>query len=523
MSIAEVYGIFLVSNFSNWNLLTLTIVHLVIFLVIVGAFLWILGLKRKLVSKTETELFQAEDKFASKLLQLVQNPVVVIDTKGDIVRYNASFRRLIGKKEENILYNPFWTVMAAEQDRENLRLGFYSYLKDKTPYDLNETIISSNNDIRHLVWKYNRLNDENGQLQYFIFSGVDITDQLQRENELKASEEKFRKLFERILTGILFYEPILNEHGEFMDMRFIEVNPSFQMQTGLDPITIVGKTFKEVFGELDTKFADEYNLYQQTGHYINKERYLKVLKRYFRTQLFELMPGRMAVIFDDVTEVKMLEQKLIETIINAEERERKRIARDLHDEIGPQLASMNVYVSSLLRKNENPEQKEVILILRDLIKDSINKAREISNNLTPGVIEKYGLVSAIKADIETIRLILPVNFECSISSRFDPKVEISIYRIAKELLNNSKKYSQATQVDVILKCESDILSFWYSDNGIGFKLDSYMKNANKGMGLLNIESRCKAIKGIYKMWSRPSKGFTFHLTVPVNLHNLTYE
>jgi len=507
-----------------WNIGKLHAIYIGLLIGAISQFIWIYRLRNMLIKKSENEVFHAENNFAAKLLQLVQNPVLVIDTKGTIIRFNTSFRKLIGKREDEILLKPFWDVMAADEKRFELQSAFDIYLQDETPYDLNETIVSTNNEVRNIVWKYNRLKDEKGQLQYFIFSGVDITEQLQRENELKASEEKFRKLFEKILTGILFYEPIFNEDTELIDFRFVEVNPAFHLQTGLDPSDIVGKKCSELFGSGYSQFLDDYSAYKRTGQHINNERFLEVLNRYFRIQQFELMPGRMTLIFDNVTEVKLLEQKLIESVINTEERERKRIARDLHDEIGPQLASMNVYVSSLLRKNENPEQKEVILILRDLIKDSINKTREISNNLIPAVIEKYGLISAIKSEIDIVRLILPVNFENSVASmRFDPSIEISIYRIVKELLNNSKKYSQASLVDVEIKYESEILTLWYSDNGIGFKLDAYMKKANKGMGLLNIESRTKAIQGKYKMWSRPTKGFTFHLTVPLNLKKIHHE
>ncbi len=489
----------------------------VIFTVVLGVLLiWIYSLKRKLYVKSENELFQRDDKLGAKLLQLVQNPVMVIDTEGKIVRINTSFRKLIGKRDEEILLKPFWEIISPEEERSERQQAFHSYLNDKVPYDLNETIITANQEVRTIVWKYSSLSDENDRLQYLIYSGIDFTEHLKRESELKISEEKFRKLFEKIPTGILFYEPIVNAKNELTDIRFIEANPAFHVQTGMKPDIIIGKTFNEVFPDSDFQFFEDHKWVMETGQSLGKERYVKQLGLYFRTQLFELLPGRMAIIYDNVTEVKNLEHKLIETVINTEERERKRIARDLHDEIGPQLASMNVYASSLIRKMENQEQKEILSILKDLIKDSITKVREISNNLVPGVIEKYGLVPAIKSEIDSMRLILPVTFEDSLSNqRFDPKIEISVYRIVKELLNNTKKYAQATEVDIELRYEPNLLTLKYSDNGIGFSFDENMKKMNKGMGLLNVESRAKAIKGKYTIWSQPAEGFKFSLAVAV--------
>lgn len=342
---------------------------------------------------------------------------------------------------------------------------------------------------------------------------------LRLADSLRESNNKLNRVLNNMLSGFVVYEPVF-EDSRLIDVRFVETNDAFFEQTGIRPEEVINKTYSEVFGDSIKLFIDSYNTYIETGKYINYEQYIEALKKYFRVQLFEYIPGQMAIILDDVTETKQMEHKLIETVVNIEERGHRRIARDLHDELGPQLASMNVYTSSLLRKIEQPEQREILLILKDLIKASIARVREISNNLTPNVIEKYGLIPAINTEIENMRLILPVSFKHTCQEvRFDPKIEISVYRIVKELLNNTKKYANATEVEIELCKGPNALTLAYSDNGIGFNLEENLKSGDVGMGLLNIESRVKAIRGKSLMKSKPNEGFKFYLDVPVNPNN----
>jgi PAS domain S-box-containing protein len=463
----------------------------------------------------DDKIYQESD-FAIKLLQLIQNPVMVINDEGEIVHFNEAYERLTGYAASEILMQYFWDIQYPEEQRSHIKEGFYHFLLDESPYKIDGVIVRKTGEHRTVKWEFNRLKAENSQSHYYIFSGTDITDILKKEKEYAAVELKFRQLFEKMLTGILIYKPILNERNEIDDFRFLEVNPAYLEQAGFDASDLLGKTFKEVFGAQETFYLDEYNIYKKTGKYLNYEEYLERLNKYFRIQLFELVPDMMVVTFDDVTETKRMEQKVIESVVNIEERGYKRIARDLHDELGPQLASMNVYVSSLLRKTEVPEQREILSILKDLIKDSIARVREISNNLTPNIIERYGLIAAINTEIDTMRLILPISLEHNIHKiRFDPRIEISVYRIIKELLNNTKKYAGATMVTIELNYKSEILFLHYRDNGIGFDFKESLKKGNVGMGLLNIESRVKAIHGRMTMTSLPNEGLDFSLEVPV--------
>lgn len=463
------------------------------------------------------EIYHKENELSAKLLQLVQNLVLVVDLEGRIIRFNDAYEKITGFSKEDLIHSCFWDIHYRDEQSLEIKKLFLENDKNKIPAEINGTIITRSGEQRKVLWKSNTLNDESGKITHLIYSGTDITEHLRREEALALSEYKFRQIFEKTLTGYILYEPIFDENSNLIDIRYVAANPAFQEQTGLNPEDMLGKTFREVFGDKETFFIEEYNIFKKTGRYINYEEYFERLNKYFRIQQFELLPGLMAISHDDVTELKRMEHKMIETVINIEERGHKRIARDLHDELGPQLASMNVYVSSLLRRIDQQEQIEILILLKTLIKDSIARVREISNNLTPQVIEKYGLTAAINTEIENMRLILPVNFVHQISQRFDPKLEISVYRIIKELLNNTKKYAQATKVSLEMKSNSKMLSIHYADDGIGFDPQENLINGSIGMGLLNIESRAKAIHGKFSIKSKPYKGFQFFMEVPVQI------
>ncbi len=216
---------------------------------------------------------------------------------------------------------------------------------------------------------------------------------------------------------------------------------------------------------------------------------------------------RIIAIIEDITERKKFEQKLFETILETEENERRRFAGDLHDELGPQLATLRIYISSLYKRIKDSEQVSILDEMSEMIKKSIANVREISNNLSPHVLENYGLSAAINAEAESKRTFISIKINDSLNSlRFDKTIETVYYRITKELLNNTIKYANATIVEINLNYRNNLLEYTYNDNGQGFNYQNTI-NENKGIGLLNIQSRIKSINGSCTIESSIGRGF----------------
>ena len=127
------------------------------------------------------------------------------------------------------------------------------------------------------------------------------------------------------------------------------------------------------------------------------------------------------------------------------------------------------------------------------------------------------MVAAIDSFLNKVPAEIKVNFDNElISERLSIHIENSTYRIVKELVNNSLKHAQASNLKIKLTEKNNYLYLVFSDNGIGFDLSELTLNKSKGMGFSNIISRAKALNGIYEFQAKPGKGFSFKIKIPID-------
>ncbi len=219
----------------------------------------------------------------------------------------------------------------------------------------------------------------------------------------------------------------------------------------------------------------------------------------------------------DITERAMFEKRLLNIVMETEEKERRRLSEELHDGLGPLLSSVKMHTDMLINGDLDTKKKdEVARVINELVAESINNIREISANLMPHVLSNYGLVSALKILISKITVLQPinVNFEHSAwNIRPEISIEVLIYRVISELLTNTLKHASATNISIFLKPNSGILEIVYSDDGIGF--DSRQKlNQQTGMGLNNILNRIKSQQGSVNLKTSPGKGLLMKIQLP---------
>ena len=224
---------------------------------------------------------------------------------------------------------------------------------------------------------------------------------------------------------------------------------------------------------------------------------------------------------------RMYEKKIITSMISAEEKERHRIAKDLHDGLGPLLSSAKMsisYISRPFNKDEsndehlrNIEQKVKMLNTVELVIDeSIKSVREISNNLSPNVLNDFGLARALSNFIN--KLPLPPHIKISFDSnirkeRYDADEEIILYRICCELINNAIRHSEGTKITLNIISNEDNLLLTFTDNGKGFNYKNVMQSDNKGLGLSNIASRIEFLGGTLEVNSIIGKGTMTNIRV----------
>lgn len=219
----------------------------------------------------------------------------------------------------------------------------------------------------------------------------------------------------------------------------------------------------------------------------------------------------------DISDRKLLEQHMLMVEVNTEEKERLKLAGDLHDDVGPLLSSLNMYIS-LIKRDETQNKGEMFLTMEEIVKDTISAVREISNNLSPHVLNNYGLKVALNAIIEAKRKFVKIDFKENMGDeRLPNNIEVIIYRLIKELMNNTLKHAKADLIDIEISIHDRILKVEYNDNGVGFDSDKVLFQNKSGIGLLNIIYRMNSLGADYKLFSEPGRGFRFEMRL--NLDN----
>lgn len=203
-------------------------------------------------------------------------------------------------------------------------------------------------------------------------------------------------------------------------------------------------------------------------------------------------------------------------IIHAEEEERRRIARDLHDGVGQLMsaARMNLSAFASQTKLQNPQQEETLEKIIHLVDEGCREVRQVSHEMIPHAIVKQSLANAIKDfidKIDTTGIDVHLTFE-GMDERFDSNVETVLYRIIQESVNNVIRHARATTLDVTVIRDKEGISATVEDNGVGF--DSATRNNAEGIGLKNICTRIEYLKGTCDIDSAPGRGTVISLHIP---------
>ncbi len=220
------------------------------------------------------------------------------------------------------------------------------------------------------------------------------------------------------------------------------------------------------------------------------------------------------------------EKKLLNSVIEAEEKERKRFSTELHDGLGPILSSIKMGFSAVSSEVTDPEIRNN---LNQAIAEAITTVREVSNNLSPHVLTNFGIEKAISNFIGKLNVPAGLNIKYNISfgaKRYQPTIEIVVYRVICELINNTIRHARATLIDIHLQEDEDKLLLEYADNGIGFTptLDpesNVTETTGTGMGYYNIVSRVSSLKGTvsygtYNQLSTSRPGVLVRIEIPIN-------
>lgn len=227
----------------------------------------------------------------------------------------------------------------------------------------------------------------------------------------------------------------------------------------------------------------------------------------------------MLISFNDVTENKRAKDEATNALLKGQEMERIRLAKEIHDGVGPLLSTIKLNLDSVKKDISNASNKTLKKIdnMEELIVNVSSDIRNISHALMPSALVDFGLLKALQNHCEKLNNTAKINVNLhhkGLNDRLNQSIELNLYRIIQELINNAIKYAKAQNINIhIILHKNHTLLLSVEDDGLGFTPDLLANN--EGIGLKNVQTRVKAMKGIVNLDSQIGQGVNWTIEVPI--------
>ena len=447
--------------------------------------------------------------------------ITVVDLAGNIMDVNETVLRMKGYSRKELI-GRYGLDFVAEIDRARAIDEMMDFLKgqeEETPMR-EVTLLTKDGSEIPCEANCTLLRDSSGNLAGFITVERDITERKKAEKELRESEERYRDLVDKE-KDIIY---TLDAHG-----NITSANPAVSM-LGCTPDQVIGKNFIELIpNEWQEKTVADFNDLLNTGEIIAETVLLDKkgaphLVEYSSTVISEgdRVIGTRGIV-RDITERKKAEEELRQyserlrvmamQLSAAEDNERRRLAHELHDQVGQNLTALGINLSMV--RAQLPE--EAVAPVRSILDDSQSVLeqtaeiiRDVMAALQPPVLEDYGLVAALRwyADRFASRTGISVTVQGKDPSpRLNTSSENTLFRIVQETLTNVAKHAQAAQVTVIVVVRKGAVRIVVTDDGVGFNVaDVVNSDVQQGWGLTTMSERVNSLGGSFDIESRPGHG-----------------
>jgi len=463
--------------------------------------------------KAQELIMQSEERFRS-IIQYLTDIIWIIDENVTIIYESPSSWQVLGYPPGYLIGKKGFDIINPED----------MSLVNK---DLNEVFQKTND---HLPTEF-RVQHANGSwisleviannmldhqsIKGIIITARDVTERNRVEKALRISESKFRNIFNNSSDAIVIVSS---------KYSFLEVNEVFLKITGYSMGEIVNMKLTEIISDshLPQLVENLVRIFQNEYQPALECEIISKLKTTFPAEINSKLiefEGELAIIsvIRNITERKHMENRILDTIISTEEKEREKFARNLHDELGPLLSSIKMYVDSMTSASEKNKHDFIIAQLKKILVEVIQSTKELSNDLSPHVLVNYGLMAALESFINQLKPYIGISFVSNLrEERYPSTLELSMYRIIKELINNTLKHAQASRINIKLHHILKSIHLTYVDNGIGFKENWQDNMESMGMGMSNIISRSRLMNATCRFFNNAPNGMSFELQVRVD-------
>ena len=469
--------------------------------------------------KNAEQALRESERMLSIIFEYSHIGISLSDYHGTIKYMNPAFCNLLNFQPDQIVDNSFYLFTGFKDGDEELEL-IDKLRKGELPMLKFERKFTQEQGYE--IWVQMQIScfkNGKGEVTNFIAIAEDITDRKIALDSLRASEEKFRNIFNTSNDAIIIID---------IESHVLEVNQIFLDRTGLTPqqlknlrlIDIIFATdHEEAEKQLKSVMENKVGFFQSS--YTNQRGEKIYIEINGHSIIYNGIQAAL-LISRNITDRVILQQKMMNAIIDAEEKERSFFSQELHDGLGPILSTIKLYVEWI----QNPDAKSDKSILLDdalvTIEEAIVSVKEISNRLSPNVLKKFGLETAIRSFTKKIESFGKINFDVNINlkERIQPEIETMLYRVLVEAINNSLKYADATNIVIQITASSQELFALFQDDGKGFDMNETLIKKS-GHGLFNMQHRVEVYEGLFTLKSSPGKGTEIEVKIPSNKYILT--
>jgi len=357
--------------------------------------------------------------------------------------------------------------------------------------------------------------DSDGRMLRVIGMVADVTERKRAEEGIRESEKQFRTIVETTNEGVWLLDSEL--HTSYVNRQMAEM-------LGYEPGQVVGRSVFDFYFAEDVEHKKQVLSRRQQGLSDQcEERLLRkdgneLWVRMAATPVFKdngEFGGALAMMAD-ITERKRAEKALADMsrkLIQAQEQERARIGRELHDDINQRLAMLALEIGRL--QDNHPELRSSLQALRQQTTEISNDVQALSHELHSSKLEYLGVVAGMKSWCKEFseRQRMEIDFKTEVSSTLPLEVGLSLFRVIQEALHNAQKHSGVKRIELQLREDSGEIHLVVSDLGRGFDLETAMQG--RGLGLTSMGERVRLMNGTISIESKPMCGTTIHVRVPL--------
>lgn len=227
----------------------------------------------------------------------------------------------------------------------------------------------------------------------------------------------------------------------------------------------------------------------------------------------KLLDG-MLLSITDITENVVTKDQATQSLLLGQEMERRRLAKEIHDGVGPNMSTIKLQIDAIKRKSQSEKMIKDLEEINSAISSIASDIRQISHDLMPSSLIDFGVVTALSnfakriSDASDIEVHYQSNIE---DGHLTKEYELNIYRIIQELVNNALKYSQCKNIEISLRKDGANINILVQDDGVGMSIASYVE----GNGLFNIKTRVQSLHGELDIDSQEGRGVTAHIGLPI--------